>query len=309
MEHRPIISLCIPTNGAIQWIKPTIENIYLQDCKQEDFEVIVVDNSISEKLREYIECLPYTNLRYVSSTVEGFSNQIFALKCGKGIYCKLYNHRLLLQKGILKRMIDFICRFQQEKPVLFFSQGNPKYKEEYFEMPDFESFMRKLSYWSSWSGGVGVWNSDIPQLDNIKYDKMFPCASLLFEIREQSKYVIWNVRFDIQQDDKGKGGYNFFETFAIRYLDIINELRRKERISVDTFNLIRRDLYAFLCSWYYKLMVKKGQYTFDTSDIDTSMSVYYSTWQYKKMVVYAHITPRWKRIMRIPSYIYRKIAK
>ena len=305
----PIISLCIPTNGATHWVIPTVENIYQQDCSYNVFEVVVVDNAKSEELKKKIEAFSLPNLRYIESDANGFENQIFALEQGKGLFCKLYNHRLLLKKGVLKKMIAFIELFEKEKPILFFSQGSSSYNKEYYEIPNFETFVRKLSYWTSWRGGIGIWYDDIPKIKKISFDKMFPCTSLLFDIRKESKYVIWNVKFDVQQDEKGKGGYNLFETFAIGFLDIINDLRKQKRISIDTFNLVRNDLFKYLCSWYYKIIVKKGKYTFDTSNIKQSMSIYYSPWQYKKMIIHAHIVPRLKKIKRFPSYLYRIMAR
>lgn len=308
-ESHPLISLCIPTNGATHWVIPTVENIYQQDCPYNSFEVVVVDNAKSKELKNKIKALSLPNLKYVESDAQGFENQIFALEQGKGVFCKLYNHRLLLRKGILKKMITFIELFKDEKPILFFSQGNASYNKEYYEIPNFELFVRKLSYWTSWSGGIGIWNEDIPQIKNITFDKMFPCTSLLFDVRKESKFVVWNVKFDVQQDDKGKGGYNLFETFAIGFLDIINDLRKQQRISIDTFNLVRNDMLKYLSTWYYKIMVKKENYTFETTCIKQSMSVYFSSWQYKKMIIYAHIVPRLKKVKRIPSFIYRKLTK
>ena len=38
---------------------------------------------------------------------------------------------------------------------------------------------------------------------------MFPNTSLIFEVRKQSQYLIWNKKYQNLQDDTGKGGYKY----------------------------------------------------------------------------------------------------
>ena len=51
MENKPLISLCIPTNGVIYLFAPVLESIYKQQCDENKFEVIVTDNGGQ---REYV---------------------------------------------------------------------------------------------------------------------------------------------------------------------------------------------------------------------------------------------------------------
>ena len=40
----PLISLCIPTNGIIEWVFPVLDSISAQKVDEQLFEVIVTDN-------------------------------------------------------------------------------------------------------------------------------------------------------------------------------------------------------------------------------------------------------------------------
>ena len=53
MENKPLISLCIPTNGVIYLFAPVLESIYKQECDETKFEVIVTDNGNNEDFKEW----------------------------------------------------------------------------------------------------------------------------------------------------------------------------------------------------------------------------------------------------------------
>lgn len=274
MNNTPILSLCIPTNGAVHWILPTLEHIYEQDCDTDLYEVIITDNGSGNELSKIIKDLNYPNLTYLKTSDKGFMNQITCFKQAKGLFIRMLNHRSILIPGTLRRWIELIQKYKEEKPIIYFSGG--VFKELVTDCSNFEEFVKNLSYYSSWSAGISFWNTDKSQLDVIKYDSMFPTTSILFEIRQQSKYIIWNEKYQEMQDETGKGGYNIYKTFAVSYLDILNDLRIRNRISISTFILVKQDLLGFLCNWYHILSSKKNKYTFDTTDMDSYLKVYYS---------------------------------
>ena len=106
MDNQPILSLCIPTNGAVEWILPVIESIYSQGYDNSKFEVVITDNGKDSLLPEYIAKMEYPNLRYRQTTDDGFLNLVTCLKEGKGLFCKMINHRsVLLPNSILKLLI------------------------------------------------------------------------------------------------------------------------------------------------------------------------------------------------------------
>lgn len=274
MKNQKILSLCIPTNGVTHWVLPTLEHIYNQECDTSLFEVIITDNGNSEELNDEIIKRNYPNLTYLRTNDKGFLNQITCFKQANGLFIRMLNHRSILLPGILKKWIEIIKKYQKEKPIIYFSDG--VFKKNIIECSNFEEFVKEMSYYSSWSAGVSFWNIDKETLNNIVINKMFPTTSILFEIRKKSKYIIWNEKYQELQDETGKGGYNIYKTFAVDYLDILNELRLKDRISIKTFIQIKSELILFLQQWYDILSSKTNKYTFDTSDMDLYLEVYYT---------------------------------
>ena len=45
------LSLCIPTNGIVEWVFPALDSIYAEGVDNERFEVIVTDNGKNEDFK------------------------------------------------------------------------------------------------------------------------------------------------------------------------------------------------------------------------------------------------------------------
>ena len=67
VENTPLLSLCIPTNGALQWIGPVIDSIYSQECDDSLFEVLVSDNAHNPELKSFVENYGHDNISYMES--------------------------------------------------------------------------------------------------------------------------------------------------------------------------------------------------------------------------------------------------
>lgn len=305
MDKQPILSLCIPTNGAVEWILPVIESIYSQGCDNEKFEVVITDNGKDSQLPGYIDKMEYPNLRYKQTTDEGFLNLVTCLKEGNGLFSKMINHRSVLVDGSIQKMVDLIERYKESQPIIYCASGMIS-KPEIVECEDLNEFVHNLSYWCSWSAGIGFWKNDLPQIDKVRINEMFPNASLLFEVRQESRYVIWNYPYQTMADDAGKGGYDLFETFGVNLLDIFNDLRIRGRISLEVFVEVKKDLYGFLRGLFFNEVVMPTKHTFILNNVEKSMSVYYGHYYYKKMVVWGHIKRPFVYVRRFFMSIIRK---
>ena len=128
----PYISLCIPTNGVIEWVFPVLKSIYEQNVANSLFEVIVTNNGSNDKfdnlMLEYVK--RHSNLIYKKTNAVLFHNQLETLKLAKGKYLKFINHRSTLVKGSLSKMIDIIKNNEYIKPIIYFS-NNTLNKESY----------------------------------------------------------------------------------------------------------------------------------------------------------------------------------
>ena len=71
IEERPLLSLCIPTNGEIKWVIPVLDSIYAQvnDNNIYEFEVVIEDNGSNQQFKKAIDkyLLKYDNLKYYKS--------------------------------------------------------------------------------------------------------------------------------------------------------------------------------------------------------------------------------------------------
>ena len=50
MGNNLLLSICIPTNGVVEWIIPAINSIYSQGVDNNEFEVVVTDNGEKDDL-------------------------------------------------------------------------------------------------------------------------------------------------------------------------------------------------------------------------------------------------------------------
>ena len=299
MENKqPLLSLCIPTNGKVEWMIPVIESIYAQRVDNSLFEVIVTDNGEELDLAEAVKKYNYENFHYFQTTSHGFTNQIDAFEKCNGVFCKMLNHRSKMMPGSIEKILKIVRKYQEKKPILYFAEGHAK-GCEFIECANTDEFVGSLSYWTSWSCGTGAWKDDLKDIRNKIADKMFPHTVFLFDLRADSDYVIWNEKYEVMTDDTGKGGYDLFDTFGVGFLDIINGLRLRKLISYDTFIKVKRDLYVFLSSLYVSEVLLPTKHTFIIGNVRQSMSVYYGDFYYKKMVLLGRFKAIYRSIRRV----------
>lgn len=288
MDNNLTLSICIPTDGNLLWVSQVLDAIYKQDCDIHKFEVVIADNGIGNDLEKYVKAHNFSNLVYSRTNTRGFLNIIESLKLGNGKFCKVLNHRAILLPGALLDLVKIIDKYQAAKPVIYCSNGYIEGKS-IIDCPNFNNFVQIMSYWSSWMGGLGIWNDDKYILESISYDRLFPNTSLLFEMRQQSEYIIINKPILRELESDGKGGYNVFEAFSVCYLDILNSLRKRERISIETFINIKRNLFKWLVDLYSEEVILKSKHSFDLHYIRRYMQVYFTYYDYVLLVFKAYV--------------------
>lgn len=273
-----VISLCIPTNGIIEWVFPVLDSIYRQNVDDSLFEVIVTDNGDNEQFRfmmkEYSK--DKNNLIYKKTNAYMFHNQLEALRLGSGEYLKLINHRGVFVDGALSEMISIIQGYLHEKPVIYFS--NNAIKENY-EFDSFDAFVKHLGVYASWTTGVGIWKSDYDNLPaDIKVDKISPHSCILFAERKKEKYLINNLLFskEIESDHAKKGSYDLFKAFGVEELSITQNLYIDGDISADTLKSVKNAYKRFLQDCYFNFVIKKHPCSYDLSGFDDAMGIYFN---------------------------------
>lgn len=288
MGNNLLLSICIPTNGVVEWIIPAINSIYSQGVDNNEFEVVVTDNGEKDDLEIAVSQFEYPNFHYYRTNSRSFENQIDAFEKCSGVFCKMLNHRSKMLPGSIFRLLEVIKKYKEEKPIIYCAEGHVK-GGEYVECENVDKFVRSLNYFISWSAGTGVWKEDLKDVREKKIDKMFPHIVFLLGLRNESKYVIWNQEYEQMGDDSGKGGYDLFDTFAVHFLDIINGLLREGRIQQKTFYYVKKELLRFLVKLYKDEVVLPTKHTFILQNIRRNVKTYYGNLGFYMMVVCAYL--------------------
>ncbi len=311
MENKQLLlSICIPTNGKVEWVIPVIESIYSQGVDDSQFEVVVTDNGEKNDLCEAVKRYSNYNFKYFKTTSSGFTNQIDAFEKCSGLFCKMLNHRSVMMPGSLEALLELINKYKETKPIIYCAEGHAK-GDEFVECSNTDDFVHSLGVWTSWSCGTGAWKKDLYNIRGKKIDMMFPHQVFLFGLREEidSKYIIWNRAYERMLSEEGKGGYNLFNTFGVGFLDLINDLRIKGRITESTFLYVKKELFDFLRGLYVSEVLLPTKRSFIIKDISTSMAVYYGYYYYCKLVIGAWLRLPWAFCRYFFSKIYNSFNK
>lgn len=280
MANKPLISLCIPTNGIIELIFPVLDSIYSQNVDESLFETVVMDNGNNEEFKKMMKeyALKHSNIVYKETKSSGFLNEIDSYKAASGEFIKFINHRTKLCPGTLNEFLSFVQKNQVDKPCVYFSNGVLKLKGTKI-CNDFNEYVCTLIHYSSWSTGMGFWKEDFDRIrDFSNFNELFPHTNILFSERKKNKYIIDNriLLDEIEVSQKNKGRYDLFYAFAVEYLNIINQLVEDGSITKKTFNVVKKSNLKFITQLYYDFVIRKNGCSYDLTSFKTSTKIYYS---------------------------------
>lgn len=296
-----LLSLCIPTNGIVEWVLPVLESIYAtSNIPEALYEVIITDNGDNTQFAEEIYKFSHDheNLVYKQTRAKGFLNQIESFKMANGLFIKFINHRSLFNKGTLQYLLTFVAEHEKKRPITYFMNGS--LLQAGINIYDsFDGFVRGLSYYSSWSGGLACWKQDF---DNLVvpngFNALFPHTDILFSITTGRKYVIDHTKLftEIISGHGNKGTYNLFQAFAFEYLLILSKLLGDNYITLETFNFIKKSNKRFICDLYLHFIILREKCSYNLENYREWIGIFYS---YKDILV--------ESILYIPFKIFKKI--
>lgn len=278
----PIVSLCMPTNGVIEWVFPVLDSIYEQGCENEDFEIVITDNGNNKEFKDKIKIYnqKHLNLHYFETNALPFINEIESYKRANGRLIKFVNHRTLFVEGALNQLIELAEENSDAKPIIYFANGVLKKEKKVFEYATFDEFVNNLSYWSSWSTGMTIWKEDFDKLpeDVSDFNELFPHTNVLFNERNRNKYIIDNTVIfnEIPQGRKPKGDYDLFYAFGVDYPSIILNLYRDNSITADTLRSVLKDNLRFVAYMYSLYFIKKEYCSYDLNGLKDMYNIFYT---------------------------------
>lgn len=298
-----LLSLCIPTNGIAEWVFPVLDSIFSQNVDENLYEVVVTDNGHNDDFKQKMKI--YTaerkNLIYKETGAFLFENQIYALRLAHGEYLKFLNHRALLLKGSLRKLIDIVSKNLEKKPVMYFSNGVLKFKgEKYLET--FDSFVYELGEYASWTTGVGVWKEDFNKIpENHVYNKISPHSDVLFNERNKHSYLIFNEPFceEIKTDHSKKGKYDLFKAFAVEEPSITLGLYIDGSITAKTFKHVKQCYKKFVASLYFDFYILKRPCSYILTGFDDAMGIFFTKKEIKTSLVGMLVQRSFRKMLKI----------
>ena len=306
----PLLSLCIPTNGIIELIFPVLESIYSQkDVEPSLFEVVVMDNGDNQefkaKIREF--GAQHENLVYKETELKGFLSESECYKAASGTFIKFINHRTKLLPNAISYLVDFVKLNESEKPCVYFSNGVIKQIKGIAEYNNFDSYVRNLHVWSSWSTGMGFWKEDFDHISKeTEFNELYPHTTILFAERNKSKYIIDNTVLldEIPVGHANKGKYNLFHAFGVEYPGIICDLLREGSISTETFLSVKNDNLKFIAGLYMSFLFLRQKCSYDLSGRKQTLEVFYGYKNVKRMAFILLCAS----MVKLPFRIVRKMV-
>lgn len=289
-SNKPLLSLCIPTNGVAQWMFPTLESIYMQGVDENIFEVVITDNGdnkdFENQMRSY--CLRHGNIIYDKTDALPFINEIEAYKRASGMFVKYLNHRTSLMEGTLSEYIRFVQDNIEEKPAVYFSNGVLRGKKDIRVLRSFDEYIKELSYYSSWSTGMAFWKEDFDTIDFRGFvNVLFPHTKVLFHDRQKKRYIVDN-RVLLHEQSSGtipKARYDLFFAFAVDYPALILDLYREQSITAKTFVSVKQDTLRFIAEQYMDYIILKKPCSYDLEGFSSTLQVFYTKSQFQNAMV------------------------
>jgi hypothetical protein len=282
-----LLSLCIPTNGVVEWVFPVLDSIYDEEVSTDLFEVVVTDNGTNKEFQDRIQLYAkhHNNLIYIRTEAKQFLNQVEAFKLANGQFIKFVNHRLKLIPGTLEYLVEFVRRNRKEKPCIYYMNGALKRIDTITVFDSFDGFVNGLSYFSSWSAGTGMWKSDFDKLDlSASFNPLFPHTYFIFGERNKNKYIIDNSKLftELPVNNITKGNYDLFYAFSVEFPTILLQLVSTKSITWNTFFNIKKALQKFLALEYLDFIIMGKPCSYDLSSFEDSVNVFFSSDTIKK---------------------------
>lgn len=290
--NEPIVSICLPCYGRVEYVRKTLESLYEDNgnVSLEDYEIVISDNDPNQAIRKLVSEFNYPNIHYHYTRCEGFMNSYYVLTYANGKFLKLHNSQVTFRNGALSRLIEEVKENLADKPLMFYTNGF-LYRNRSDAFSSFNDFFYALSYWPSWSNGFSIWKDDFNKLGAVSLNRLFPHTSLFITQHGKRAYIVNDHYWFDTQRVKGRSGHNKFEAFTIEFPSLVDECHKNGWIREATKKRVMKDvLTEFLPVLLFNKYVARIEH-FDISGYRQNIKQYFPMGAFYISILYMVAVP------------------
>lgn len=294
LKNEILLSICIPTYNRSKNLEDTILSIVSQKRFQDnnDIEIVVSDNCSDDNTKEVMKkfiTIYGDKIKYYRNNENIESENIYkVLSYGNGEFLKLNNDTLKHLENSLEKILSTISDNMSKKDVLFFSNSTLKNITKYY-CNDLNSFVRKVSFYTTWIACFGIWKKDLEKVNNFEsINKSLLINDVLFQlISEKGRTLIDNTKLFDSIAPISKGGYNLYRIFVTNYIDILEKYNKNNKITRRTlFNEKTKLFLYFLIPWTLTLRQNKSNYFFEN---DSALTIILKKYAFHPVLYFGSI--------------------
>lgn len=318
MKNRPLVSICIPTYNRSIYLRQSLERYIVEkEFIDGKVEIVISDNASTDDTKmvveEYIK--KYKNIRYYRNT-ENIRDKNFplALSRGSGILHRLCNDTLQISRGHLEDLCHTVCKYEKDKPFLFWQNEGIKKSEVMCD--NLDSYIRKLSYFVTWIGGFSLWHDECKGIELDTKD----CELSLWQVRKSCEIatnkrsiIVKKLFCTVPVISNKDVSYGIFRVFHGNMFEILNRYAGEKGISNQTLEYVEKDLlYGYFTDFLVLAECKKDNNLIYSDEEDLKNAVvecyknktYYNDYLkfYQKAIIKARIISFIKPLIRWEKY-------
>lgn len=295
MTNNPLLSICIPTYNRSQNLKLCLESLIKQkEFNSKNVEIVISDNCSTDDTEKIVQSYinNYDNISYYRNnenvTMENFP---ISLSRATGELAKLTNDTTVFEENSLRYILEIIKKYIEIRPTIFFLNSNIGNN---IICNDLETFLRNVSFYTTWIGGFTLWKEDRIGIKN----NLYACDTFLWQVpvllnsvvKHGKSLIIKKKVFSIVADsEKRIAAYNnsLHTIFYKNYFFLLDEFFQKYPISFDCYEWLRKDLLVnFFTNWLILYKLQKQKPTDDVNLVQLVFNEYKNDKYFVKFIIY-----------------------
>lgn len=248
----PLLSICIPTYNRCEVLKMALQSLVSDAAfgASDEIEIIISDNHSTDQTEAvamaFVTAYPGRIFYHCNeSNIGAEANYERALSHGRGEFLRLHNDYLFTRPGSFTEILKIVRTVQQEKPVVFLTNGNRPGRPILEICENFDQFLQSVSYYATWIAGFGIWREQFQKIQNFSaqaHTKLVQVDVLFRLLATGCRSVVLNdTYFTILHPGK-KSGHNVAEVFGRNFVLYLKHYQAQGLISQSTVDHVKREV-------------------------------------------------------------------